>query len=128
MSVKTIITTPEGQYLAVLGHWFPKLLGADDTVIGGTAYFRLGWYADGSLASPSPGHLAHAWTHVGQQRRAGLTTGGFKAIRTALWWWKNHTVAEAEADLAAEENRQNPVYLYAWNQLRTLVRKWLSLA
>lgn len=121
--IRTDITPPGGRYPARLGHWLPKLLSSDDTVIGGVAYFRLRFYADGTLASPSPGHLAHAWTHVQQQRVAGLDRGALKALRTLWWWLRHHGPMEAEADAVAERDKAHPVYLAEWDRLRSYVRR-----
>jgi len=110
-------------YAATLGHWLPKLLGSDDTVIGGVAHFRMRFHGDGSLASPSAGHLRHAEEHVRQQRAAGLDRGAFKTLRTLWWWMRHHGPMEAEADLAALQYRDHPQYVAEHNRLRALVAR-----
>jgi hypothetical protein len=122
--IRVVLATHDGgNFDARLGAALPKLLGSDDTVIGGVALFRLRFYADGTLASPSPGHLAHAATHVRQQRAAGLDSGPFKTLRTLWWWITQHGPMEAEADLAAMALRDHPVYLAEWHRLRAFVRR-----
>lgn len=124
MAVKTTIEMPRGDtYRARIGHWWPKLLGSDDSVWGQTAYFRISWYEDGTLASPSPGHLVHAGVHVRQ----------FRWLRKKLWlfaylWWPIHWLLnqkqmEAEADADAETYRQHARMVEQWEYLRANIRR-----
>lgn len=126
-TVSHLIVMPSGggAYIARLNHWLPRLLGSDDTVLGETAYFRLRWFADGSLASPSPGHLAHAGTHVQQYRamRAALPS----VLRwAALVWWPVHwlfyrSALEAAARDAAETYRDDPRLVQQYQALRAAI-------
>lgn len=132
--IKSEVKMPDGtSYVGIFGHWLPKLLGSDDTVIGGHPLFKLTFFASGqwagTLASPSPGHLAHAGVHVRQQRDAGLTTGPFKVLRAAIWWQLHGTAAEKEADAYADKEGQadghaaDPFFVTQWERLRGMIKK-----
>lgn len=121
--VRFTVQLPDGtSYVGRFGHWLPRVLGTDDTVIAGTPLFRLRWFQDGALASPSPGHLAHAGTHVLQQRRAGIGRP-FALLRTLAWWTTHGRAAEAEADAYAEAHRDDPFFTTQWQRLRATVRR-----
>lgn len=128
MSLSRTIRMPDGStYPGRFGHWLPKLLGSDDTVLGETAYFRLGWYGDGTLASPSPGHLGHAGIHVRQYRAMRAAMPGWLRWAAKLWWpahWLLHRERlEAEAVAFATSHAHHPVLVAAWEGLRAIVRR-----
>lgn len=127
MAVKRIITMPDNStYTAVLGHWLPKLLGTDDVVFGHTAYFRLKFKDDGTLYSPSPGHLGHAGIHVRQFRKKFQSDTIFTRIAWAVFWiWnllKKKNVLEEEADEYAEMVKLNPHFIEQFQKLRDRIR------
>jgi hypothetical protein len=119
---------PEGDsYPAVLGHWLPKLLGSDDTVLAGKAYFRMRFNAAGQLVSPSPGHLGHAGVHVRQYRALRQRWGWITPVVWVFAWFANELFGggtmEAEADAYAEANRYGPVLTQQFLALRAVISK-----
>lgn len=128
MSVKLEITMPEGdKYKAVMNHWLPRLLGSDDTVYGETAYFRLRFFDDNSLAGPSAGHLGHGGVHVRQFRALKKKVGIFAYIAWPFVWIWNSLFGggtmEAQADLYAEMNKTHPTLVNQYTMLRSMFHK-----
>lgn len=127
MAVKRIITMPdETTYTAVLGHWLPKLLRTDDVVFGHVAYFRLKFKEDGTLISPSPGHLGHAGIHVQQFRKRFKNDNIFTRVAWAfIWIWhliRPGNQLEDEADVYAEANKYHPKLVEQFQKLRERIR------
>ena len=117
----------EPPYTLVLGKpWWLCWHRADDIVLGNTAYCRIKRYLDGSLASPSAGHLAHMASHVTEFRR-DIKPGPLSMVRWIVHWFRNGKALEMEADTAAAVVVSPTVsttkthWIQEWEKLRRLV-------